>query len=545
MKKFILLFIVIIFPYCSDAQFVIRFKDGSSIQLGGSKRHNKERLQYEQYVKSEKERRRKQYKDIDTLPQKPRHDVEDDNQRQQSVTERHFSDRKPVNNDKKVSLVVNGTGQTKEEATKNALRSAIEQTFGTFVSANTEVVNDELVKDEIATVTSGNIDSYSILSSTKNGVDQYEVSLHASVSIDNLTNYVKSKGFKVELAGAEFVMNMKMRELNKKNEYASIQYLYKKIESIAQNGGLFDYVLEKDEPIKFDDSHYGVKLKLLLYGNKNTKAFYDEIYKTIQALSLSELERKEYDKINLDYYIYDKQLQNIRTSYYKFQKEREKRSLDYSDYIRRLKHNGTAPDKNRKEWYDDVYVLRNYYPNLSQWRGNSGKEIEVTTWIMPILIEQALKFDIYDNLGNHFYCSSAKSYKEDQYYVWCYRGNTFGDVTFFSINPQERVSQINKNRRKYIDIPGGVPAIPLRNYYSQFFTLSQEEELHFNPLSTYLYLDPSENAYYEKEVLNRIRSNCYYQLDFIALYSEEELFNLQYIAVKNRNSEILSKNFLE
>ena len=71
-------------------------------------------------------------------------------------------------NDKVVTLVVNGTGQTKEEATRNALRSAIEQAFGTFVSANTEVLNDELIKDEIVTVSSGNIVSYKELSLSEN-----------------------------------------------------------------------------------------------------------------------------------------------------------------------------------------------------------------------------------------------------------------------------------------------------------------------------------------------------------------------------------------
>ena len=59
-----------------------------------------------------------------------------------------------------VILVVSGDGPNKEEATKNALRSAIEQAYGTFVSANTSIVNDDLVKDEIATVASGNIKSF-------------------------------------------------------------------------------------------------------------------------------------------------------------------------------------------------------------------------------------------------------------------------------------------------------------------------------------------------------------------------------------------------
>ena len=58
---------------------------------------------------------------------------------------------------KEVTLVVTGEGATKEEASSNALRSAVEQAFGVFVSANTEILNDEIVKDEIATISSGNV----------------------------------------------------------------------------------------------------------------------------------------------------------------------------------------------------------------------------------------------------------------------------------------------------------------------------------------------------------------------------------------------------
>ena len=66
-----------------------------------------------------------------------------------------------------VTLVVSGEGATKDEATKVALQSAIEQAFGTFVSANTQILNDELVKDEIVTVSSGNVKNYEYLSEIK------------------------------------------------------------------------------------------------------------------------------------------------------------------------------------------------------------------------------------------------------------------------------------------------------------------------------------------------------------------------------------------
>ena len=50
--------------------------------------------------------------------------------------------------DNTIRLTVSGEGATKKEATANALRSAIEQAFGTFVSSNIQILNDDIVKDE-------------------------------------------------------------------------------------------------------------------------------------------------------------------------------------------------------------------------------------------------------------------------------------------------------------------------------------------------------------------------------------------------------------
>jgi hypothetical protein len=54
--------------------------------------------------------------------------------------------------DKTVTLTVSGSGKTLEESKTNALRSAIEQAFGAFISSKTEILNDNLVKDEIVTI---------------------------------------------------------------------------------------------------------------------------------------------------------------------------------------------------------------------------------------------------------------------------------------------------------------------------------------------------------------------------------------------------------
>ena len=90
---------------------------------------------------------------------------------------------------KEVSLIVTGEGATKEAATNNALRSAIEQAFGVFVSANTEILNDELVKDEIATISSGNVKSYKEIAAIESPSGSRCVTLEAVVSVGKLIEY--------------------------------------------------------------------------------------------------------------------------------------------------------------------------------------------------------------------------------------------------------------------------------------------------------------------------------------------------------------------
>lgn len=152
-----------------------------------------------------------------------------------------------------VTLVVSATASTEEEAIKTALRSAIEQTYGTFVSANTTLLNDELVKDEIVTISSGNIKEYNKIESYENTNGQISVVLKATVCISKLVTYAKSKGASTEFAGASFVMNMKMLELNKEAEKKALINLLLFIEKSLPSA--FDrniQVIDPSIPRRFD-----------------------------------------------------------------------------------------------------------------------------------------------------------------------------------------------------------------------------------------------------------------------------------------------------
>lgn len=214
-------------------------------------------------------------------------------------------DKKKKVNDKDagttITLVTSGTGDTKEEATKNALRSALEQTYGTFVSSNTQVVNDELVRDEIVSISSGNIVSYEELSFIDSNPKQ--VTVKAVVSITKLQNYAQNKGMAAELAGATFAMNMKIDELNQQNEKKALEHLAEQIQ--MNSSQIFDYRLVVGSPQKYEPkgpaeaalmrsngaiANIVVPLTLRIIASKNTVAFYDMVHNTLSSFAISKKE---------------------------------------------------------------------------------------------------------------------------------------------------------------------------------------------------------------------------------------------------------------
>ena len=58
---------------------------------------------------------------------------------------------------------VTGYGKTEEEARMNAEVKAIVSTIGSFVTQQTEIVNDQLVSDKIAEIAAGTITKVEIL----------------------------------------------------------------------------------------------------------------------------------------------------------------------------------------------------------------------------------------------------------------------------------------------------------------------------------------------------------------------------------------------
>ena len=212
------------------------------------------------------------------------------------------ADKKETNTDKTVTLTVSGTGKTPEEAKSNALRSAIEQAFGAFISSKTEILNDNLIKDEIVSVANGNIQKFEIISEIQIPNGDYAASLKATVSVTKLTTFVESKGVIVEFKGSLSAFNVNQQILNEKNEIDAIENVCQIIKNIADNA--FDYDITVSEPKSLDNTNtkWKISLNVSVYKNKIFDDLTKLLFENLKGLSLTKAEADDY--IKLDKVIY-------------------------------------------------------------------------------------------------------------------------------------------------------------------------------------------------------------------------------------------------
>lgn len=316
---------------------------------------------------------------------------------------------------KTVTLVVSGEAKTKDEATKQALRSAIEQAFGTFVSAHTEVLNDELIQDEIVSISTGNIAGYKEVNYTESPDGSKSITLEATVSIGELTNFAKSKGMSAELAGETFVMNMKIRELNKRNELQAILDLQKKIQKIHESCNLFDYELELSEPYVKDDK-FAINAFISIVPNENLFKFQNIINSTFMALSLSDTEVDEYDRANIRTYgILIKDMNKFKMTV-ENRKDNTKgewgndMSFLYSLWLFESAHpNNDFPNYVNPDIHFEFGDERINISAENKWiyLRNDISKLLPNALFSTILLQNELQFALKDNLGNlyrTFYC---------------------------------------------------------------------------------------------------------------------------------------------
>lgn len=200
--------------------------------------------------------------------------------------------KKETISEDEVKLLVSGKASDSEKATTVALRSAIEQAYGTFVSANTTILNDDLVKDEIVTISNGNIKSYKVLSDVKCEDGQVMVTVDATVCISKLISYAKSKGASTEFAGATFAQNLKMKKLYKQNETKALDNLLTQVKELLPI--CYDLEIcsvgEPKESVNFPNN-YELEMVISFIPNENARTLGKTFLETLKGLSEEKLSK--------------------------------------------------------------------------------------------------------------------------------------------------------------------------------------------------------------------------------------------------------------
>lgn len=274
-----------------------------------------------------------------------------------------------------VTLLVSSDGPSKEEAIKNALRSAIEQTYGAFVSSNTTILNDELVKNDIITISSGNVTSFDIVSSATLPNGSAFVTLSATISPSNLITYAQSKGAECQLSTSTYLMNLKLKKLNELNTRLAIANLFPQLKELSRY--MYDYAL--DTKIKQVDERNEIatlEITISILVNKNAKTFSDFLRSNLKAIS----ERSSGGHVRLQFF----DVRDCCSDLYYIHSD-----YDWSNWMSR-------------------YENRNFYHSLDKYKAPeeyyNAPLTEHQFNMLSVIFDDALyNFEVIDNMGNKYF----------------------------------------------------------------------------------------------------------------------------------------------
>lgn len=201
-----------------------------------------------------------------------------------------------------VVITASGSGATQEAAKQAALRSAIEQSFGTFISAKTEMLNDQVIADEMVSVTSGNIKYVEVLNETQLPDGRWGVTLKTIVSVDKLTSFVESKGGVIEIQGGMFAMNIKQQLLNEQGEIKAVAEMVGLLHEPMQLA--FDFTIKSGNPksIDLESKKWEIPLEVTATCNKNIDFCANYFIRTLSALAMNDGEVASYKSLNKKIY---------------------------------------------------------------------------------------------------------------------------------------------------------------------------------------------------------------------------------------------------
>lgn len=204
-------------------------------------------------------------------------------------------------NNEVIKITTSASGITSEIAIQEALRSALEQSYGSFISTKTNIKNDELIDDEIVSITNGDIHKYVIISENVLEGRTY-ITVESEISLNQINTFKKQIGEKTtKFDGALFGVKIKLQEINEKSETISLENLFislKNIYSQSLDISINDY----SEPKINSIGKYVIDFDIKLEYNRNIITFNNHLTNSLQSIAMNETENTSYSSLGKSSY---------------------------------------------------------------------------------------------------------------------------------------------------------------------------------------------------------------------------------------------------
>ena len=200
-----------------------------------------------------------------------------------------------------IEITTSASGITKEIAIQDALRSALEQSYGSFISTKTNIKNDELLKDEIVAITNGEIHDYELVSETK--IESgYAVTIVAKISKSVLNNFVTQSGGDAIIFDANvFSTKIRLQRLNENAEIKSLENILEILEKIYSKSIEFEFSTSNPK-INERNSKWRVDFEIYTKYNENILNFNDYFSSSLEKIAMTKKQKIAYDELGKSTY---------------------------------------------------------------------------------------------------------------------------------------------------------------------------------------------------------------------------------------------------
>jgi len=186
-------------------------------------------------------------------------------------------------------IIADGYGLSPDEALQNALQNAVEQAAGAYVSSVTEIINDEVVRDELLSLSHGFIKEYRKLAESKFDND-YKVAVAAVIVEKQMIKSLEASGVKVTYRAGGMVNDLMAWDKMKENEFNMAKALFD-VHQMKNYGIIWDYNLYMGDARR-SGTEYAINGILSVRTNANYSIEFYNLKRILSELALESEEMK-------------------------------------------------------------------------------------------------------------------------------------------------------------------------------------------------------------------------------------------------------------